>query len=137
MQFYVYDSSTCAFKGEVECDVCPENATDIKPPMQIANAPIAVIWNKVFLKWEYREYLQFSDDKKNNMNDSLDYAAARCLDYPPLSEYVDAMVKNDSEQLQSYTMLCIEVKNKWPKTMNPISRRDYYIRTIDMIPYNL
>lgn len=35
--------------------------------------------------------------------------------YPPMSDYLDAIVKNDSAQLQKYLDDCLAVKTKYPK----------------------
>lgn len=35
--------------------------------------------------------------------------------YPPITNYVDAIVKDDAGQLQAYTDACLAVKAKYPK----------------------
>jgi len=35
--------------------------------------------------------------------------------YPPMADYLDAIVKNDEEQKQKYLMDCLAVKAKYPK----------------------
>lgn len=35
--------------------------------------------------------------------------------YPPMSDYVDAVVKNDQAQLDDYLAKCLAVKAKYPK----------------------
>lgn len=39
----------------------------------------------------------------------------RKAEYPPMEDYLDAVVKNDEEQKQNYINKCLEVKNKYPK----------------------
>jgi hypothetical protein len=47
-------------------------------------------------------------------NDTL-YQKLRAREYPPLTDYVDAVVKNDQEQIDAYIAACQAVKNKYPK----------------------
>lgn len=35
--------------------------------------------------------------------------------YPPMADYLDAIVKNDQEQLEKYLSDCLAVKTKYPK----------------------
>jgi hypothetical protein len=46
----------------------------------------------------------------NNM-----YKDARKAEYPDFFEYLDGLVKNDQDQINSYLNKCIEVKLKYPK----------------------
>lgn len=45
----------------------------------------------------------------------LTYIDKRTSEYPPIQEYVDAIVKNDQQQLQAYIDACLAVKTKYPK----------------------
>jgi len=45
-----------------------------------------------------------------------DYKEKRAAEYPPMTDYLDALVKNDQEQIQNYIDKCLTVKNKYPKT---------------------
>jgi hypothetical protein len=47
--------------------------------------------------------------------DSLSYQDKRRMAYPPITDYIDAVVKNDKQQMQDYINSCIEVKLKYPK----------------------
>lgn len=44
-----------------------------------------------------------------------DYKARRAAEYPPVTDYLDAVVKGDKEQLQQYVEACLAVKAKYPK----------------------
>ena len=46
---------------------------------------------------------------------ALPYQEKRRRAYPPIAEFVDAMVKQDEAQLESYRQKCFAVKNKYPK----------------------
>ena len=39
----------------------------------------------------------------------------RKAEYPPMENYLDAIVKNDEQQKQDYIDKCLEVKSKYPK----------------------
>lgn len=43
------------------------------------------------------------------------YQKARAAEYPPMEDYLDAVVKGDQEQLQRYIDACLAVKAKYPK----------------------
>jgi hypothetical protein len=43
------------------------------------------------------------------------YKLKRMHEYPPMSEYLDAVVKNDQEAIQAYIDKCNAVKQKYPK----------------------
>lgn len=44
-----------------------------------------------------------------------DYAMARRREYPPMEDYLDGIVKNDSAQIKKYIDACLAVKAKYPK----------------------
>lgn len=45
----------------------------------------------------------------------LTYQQKRAAEYPPFTDYLDAIVKDDKEQLQAYIDECNAVKEKYPK----------------------
>ena len=47
--------------------------------------------------------------------DSLEYARKRKAEYPPMADYLDAIVKDDDTQKQKYINDCKAVKEKYPK----------------------
>jgi hypothetical protein len=47
--------------------------------------------------------------------DALEYQRLRALEYPPVTDYLDAVVKGDLEQQQIYIDACLAVKAKYPK----------------------
>lgn len=72
----------------------------------VEGVPVLVdgVWTQV---WEeipctYEEHLQRVLD-------------ARAAEYPPMSDYLDGIVKNDAEQVQRYIDACLSVKTKYPK----------------------
>ena len=45
----------------------------------------------------------------------LTYAQKRAAEYPPMTDYLDGVVKNDQEQIDLYIAACQAVKAKYPK----------------------
>jgi hypothetical protein len=43
------------------------------------------------------------------------YAECRKAEYPPMAEYLDAIVKGDTVAQEAYTDKCLAVKAKYPK----------------------
>ena len=47
--------------------------------------------------------------------DSRAYIAKRQREYPPITDYLDGVVKGDQVQIQKYIDDCLAVKKKYPK----------------------
>ena len=43
------------------------------------------------------------------------YKELRANEYPPITDYIDGIVKGDNAQVQAYIDACLAVKNKYPK----------------------
>ncbi len=43
------------------------------------------------------------------------YKYLRSAEYPPITDYLDGIVKGDTEQVQAYIDACLAVKAKYPK----------------------
>jgi hypothetical protein len=43
------------------------------------------------------------------------YKDKRAAEYPPITDYLDGIVKGDNAQVQAYIDACLAVKNKYPK----------------------
>ena len=43
------------------------------------------------------------------------YKAKRASEYPPITDYLDGIVKGDQSQIDKYISDCQAVKNKYPK----------------------
>lgn len=48
-------------------------------------------------------------------HDAKDYQRKRVLEYPPVADYLDGIVKGDQDQVQAYIDACMAVKAKYPK----------------------
>ena len=47
--------------------------------------------------------------------DAHAYIAKRASEYPPITDYIDGVVKNDQAQIDKYIADCQAVKAKYPK----------------------
>jgi hypothetical protein len=47
--------------------------------------------------------------------DAHAYIAKRAAEYPPVTDYLDAIVKGDQAQIDKYIADCLAVKAKYPK----------------------
>ena len=45
----------------------------------------------------------------------LTYAQKRVAEYPPMTDYIDGIVKGDQAQVDAYVAACLAVKAKYPK----------------------
>ena len=43
------------------------------------------------------------------------YKDKRAVEYPPITDYLDGIVKGDNAQVQAYIDACLAVKAKYPK----------------------
>lgn len=43
------------------------------------------------------------------------YKESRAAEYPPVTDYLDGIVKGDTAQVQAYIDACLAVKSKYPK----------------------
>jgi len=54
--------------------------------------------------------------KRNAAFNSLTYAKKRAMEYPPMTDYLDGVVKGDQAQIDAYIAACKAVKAKYPKS---------------------
>jgi len=47
--------------------------------------------------------------------DALEYQRLRAPEYPPITDYIDGVVKGDKAQVDAYFAACKAVKAKYPK----------------------
>ena len=47
--------------------------------------------------------------------DSREYARKRKAEYPPMTDYIDGIVKGDQAQVDKYIADCLAVKQRYPK----------------------
>lgn len=50
-----------------------------------------------------------------NEHDAKQYQRDRASEYPPITDYIDGVVKGDQAQIDKYIADCLAVKAKYPK----------------------
>ena len=53
--------------------------------------------------------------EQKNEFDKLSYAEKRQSEYPPITDYLDGVVKGNQTQINRYIAACLAVKAKYPK----------------------
>ena len=48
-------------------------------------------------------------------HERTEYQRKRAAEYPPMADYLDAVVKGDQAQIDAYVAACLAVKAKYPK----------------------
>jgi hypothetical protein len=71
---------------------------------------------------EYESYLpagcvQITDEEADALRPKVEltYAQKRAAEYPPMTDYLDGVVKGDQAQIDKYIADCQAVKAKYPK----------------------
>jgi hypothetical protein len=71
---------------------------------------------------EYESYLpagciQITDEEAESLRPKVEltYAQKRAAEYPPMTDYLDGVVKGDQTQIDKYVADCQAVKAKYPK----------------------
>jgi hypothetical protein len=72
-----------------------------------------LIGNKTAITEEEAQQLQ--EVNKQAALDKLSYAQKRAMEYPPITDYLDGIVKGDKAQVAAYIAACKLVKEKFPK----------------------
>jgi hypothetical protein len=54
-------------------------------------------------------------DAVNAWVDPDAYKSKRAAEYPPMTDYLDGVVKGDQAQIDAYIAACLAVKTKYPK----------------------
>lgn len=62
-------------------------------------------------------YEQFDMSRLNIEREylNLEYQRKRANEYPPITDYLDGIVKGDTTQVQEYIDKCLAIKAKYPK----------------------
>ena len=59
--------------------------------------------------------VEINMDLVNAWVDPNAYKAKRAAEYPPMTDYLDGVVKGDQAQIDAYIAACLAVKAKYPK----------------------
>ena len=87
-------NSSWDLNGDDYSGIVWKDETQTQPTLEEVNAEIARLQN------EYN---------------STEYQRLRAKEYPPITDYIDGIVKGDNAQVQAYIDSCLAVKAKYPK----------------------
>jgi hypothetical protein len=62
-----------------------------------------------------KNVVEYDAQAVQNYVDDHAYIEKRAAEYPPITDYLDAVVKGDQEQIDDYIAACQAVKTKYPK----------------------
>jgi hypothetical protein len=65
--------------------------------------------------WLYINNSFIDNTPKLSVIADQEYQQLRLLEYPPITDYIDGVVKGDQQQIQEYINKCLAVKDKYPK----------------------
>ena len=60
--------------------------------------------------------VQYDEATVQAYMDANSYKAKRGAEYPPITDYLDGIVKGDQAQIDKYIADCLAVKTKYPKS---------------------
>lgn len=75
-------------------------------------------YDALFVGQENGKVILWDDYGRPYLEDPVDnrtYAEKRRMEYPPIEDYLDGVVKNDQAQIDAYIAACLAVKEKYPK----------------------
>ena len=74
------------------------------------------------LVWQDKNFPKPTKEQLENLTQTIIaeraavvYKKQRAKEYPPITDYLDGIVKGDQQQVQAYIAACLAVKAKYPK----------------------
>jgi hypothetical protein len=107
MKIYTLDAVN-VFAGEVEI-----NPTEPLPLGVFVEPPTTT--GEQVAQWIGDSWVVLALRPAPPPRDPLAYQAQRAAEYPPITDYIDGIVKGDQAQVQAYIDACLAVKAKYPK----------------------
>lgn len=106
------------YAGEAFADESPEEPGVFHIPAYCIEVEPPKVEEGKILRFVNNEWMQ-EDLPSNEVEEEppreLTYADKRRMEYPPIWEYLDGIVKGDKEQVKKYIADCLAVKEKYPK----------------------
>jgi hypothetical protein len=106
------------FVGVTVADESPLEPGVFLLPAGAVDAPAPVISEGKRAKWDGAwvfEDIPQSEPEPEPEPVELTYVEKRSMEYPPMADYVDGVVKGDQAQIDAYIAACLAVKAKYPK----------------------
>lgn len=83
------------------------------PDLTYLEAPDDFVVHEYFFNGSALE--KKSEAYLENEKELLEIQSLRAKQYPPITDYIDGVVKGDQAQIQAYIDACLAVKAKYPK----------------------
>ena len=90
--------------------LCPGTQWSIQ-----GNDPDRITWHTQPATTPTREALLGEVARLRDEASRTAYRELRAREYPPMGDYLDAVVKGDQAQIDAYIAACLAVKAKYPK----------------------
>lgn len=74
-----------------------------------------LIWHDESTEKPTKEELELEIARLNKEYKLTEYQRLRAAEYPDFRDFLDGVVKQDTEQMRSYIEKCMQVKMKYPK----------------------
>jgi hypothetical protein len=74
-----------------------------------------ITWHKPEVAPVTNEQIQLELFRLQSIYDAAEYQRSRSTEYPPITDYLDGVVKGDQAQIDKYIADCQAVKAKYPK----------------------
>jgi len=102
-------------KNGVVVNVIEYESQPSNPPPGFDADHVAIPADHVGPGWHYKNEKFFDPNPSKSMIEST-YKTKRAVAYPPVTDYLDGIVKNDQAQIDKYIADCLAVKAKYPKS---------------------
>lgn len=113
---YLYDAASGDYLGKYEAQespldppgtwITPTHSTDAAPPEFNPMAQTCIYAGGAWVVY---------DKPPAPEPPAPTYKELRAAEYPPVTDYIDGVVKGDQAQIDAYIAACLAVKAKYPK----------------------
>lgn len=103
------------FIGVTIADESPLEKGIFLIPAGAIDVPIPEYKENFLIKWDGTKFIYEEIKKIEEKIYELTYDQLRQREYPPMSDYLDGIVKGDQDQINKYIQDCLLVKQKYPK----------------------
>ena len=102
---------TARLMGEAINNVCPNATWGLDEPFENEN----LVWRDDAHEKPSKEAVMAEYARLVDVEQKTEYQRKRAAEYPPMADYLDAVVKGDQAQIDAYIAACQAVKAKYPK----------------------
>ena len=105
------------FTGVTVADHSPLEPDVYLMPADTIDADRPIIPDGHLAKWDGSWVFEaIPEPEPEATPEPLTYAQLRAAAYPPLTDYIDGIVKSDQTQVDAYIAACLAVKAEFPKS---------------------